>query len=717
MNAILDPRKVNASRRGFLKTSAAIGGGLIIGLHLPSKNFAADLKPVSANAWVRIAPDNTITLICHRNEMGQDVHTSLALLVAEELGVDVNKVAIEQAPVDPVYINALLGGQITGGSTSIRDAWEKLRMAGATARVMLVTAASNEWKVPVAECTVQNGYVVHKDGRRESYGKLADAAAKMPVPTQVELKKPADFTQIGKQQHRLDTHAKARGQATFGLDVKQPGMVYAAIEQCPVIGGKVVKVDDTKAKAIKGVIAVVDIGEGVAVVADHYWTAKTAREALAITWDYGPGAGLSTEKIHASLREGAKKDGAIVKQNGDSAAAMKKAAKTIHAEYESQLLAHATLEPMNCLALVSDNGCDIWASTQFPQGAQGVAAARSGVPAERVRIWPQFIGGGFGRRLDVDFIGQAAAIAKAVSGKPVKMIWTREDDIRNDFYRPASHHTLSAGLDASGNLVAFESQMVSASVTNRMFPGVVKNDLDPFMTEGAANLTYDIPNAMQRVVIQEFGLRVGYWRSVSHALNAFAIEGFVDELAHAAGKDPLAFRLALLGNQPRQRAVLERVAKESGWGEKLPAGRARGIASMESYDTHQALVAEVSQSAGKIKIDKLTYVVDPGIAVHPDQIVAQIQSGAVSGLINALRSKITLKDGRVEQSNFHDFLLLRMNQMPKVDVVVIEGGDKPGGIGEVGVPLVAPAIANAVFALNGKRVRSLPLADAKIEFV
>jgi len=707
----------NAARRDFLKASALLGGGLIVGLSLPAKNFAADLKPVAANAWVRIAPDNTITLICHRNEMGQDVHTSLALLVAEELGVDVNKVRVEQAPVDPVYINALLGGQITGGSTSIRDAWDKLRNAGATARLMLVAAAANAWKVPAAECSVDDGFVVHKGGRRETYGKLADAAAKLPVPGEVALKPRAQFTQIGKQQHRLDTHAKARGKATFGLDVSQPGMVYASIEQCPVIGGKVASVDGTKAKAIKGVIAVVDIGDAVAVVADHFWVAKTAREALAITWDQGAGAGLSTERIRATLRDGAKKDGAIVKQSGDSAAALKTAAKTFHADYESQLLAHATLEPMNCLALVGDKGCDIWTSTQFPQGAQGIAAARSGVATERVRIWPQFIGGGFGRRLDVDFIGQAAAIAKAVPGKPVKMIWTREDDIRNDFYRPASLHTMSAGLDAQGNLVAFESKMVSASITNRMFPGVVKNDLDPFMTEGAANLTYAIPNSMQRVVIQELGLRVGYWRSVSHALNAFAIEGFIDELAHAAGKDPVAFRLALLDQQPRQRAVLERVAKESGWADKLPAGRARGVASMESYDTHQALVAEISQAGDKIRLDKLTYVVDPGIAVHPDQVVAQIQSGAVSGLINALRSKITLKDGRVEQSNFHDFLLLRTNQMPKIEVVVIEGGDKPGGIGEVGVPLVAPAIANAVFALTGKRARSLPLSDEKIEFV
>jgi len=713
MNAILD----SLSRREFLKTSAAAGGGLIVGLSLSGVNFAADLKPVRANAWVRIAPDNKITLICHRNEMGQDVHTSLALLVAEELDVDVSKVAVEQAPVDPVYINSMLGAQITGGSTSIRDAWTKLREAGATARTLLVTAAANRWKVPADQCTVKDGFVSHTNGKRLSYGELAGAAGKLPAPATVTLKKPADFTQIGKQRHRLDSPAKARGQAIFGLDVAQPGMVYASLEQCPVIGGKVAAVDDSNAMAIKGVLAVVNIGEGVAVVADHYWTAKTAREALHITWDYGPAAALTTEKIYATLKEGAKRDGAVVKQAGDAAAALKTASKVLRAEYELQLLAHSTLEPMNCLALVSDKGCDIWVSTQFPQGAHGVAAARSGIEGARVRIWSQFVGGGFGRRLDVDFIGQAAAIAKAMPGKPVKLIWTREDDTRNDFYRPASYHTLAGGLDATGNLIAFDYKMVSSSITNRLFPGVVKNDLDSFMTEGSINLTYDIPNAMQRVVIQEYGLRSGYWRSVSHALNAFAIEGFIDELAHAAGKDPLAFRLTLLDQQPRQKAVLQRVGIESGWGDALPAGGARGLAMMESYGTYQALVAEVRSTPEGTKLEKLTYVVDPGIAVHPDQVIAQIHSGAVSGLINTLRSKITLKDGRVEQSNFHNFPLLRMNQMPQITVILLEGGAEPGGMGEVGVPLVAPAIANAMFALTGKRARSLPLSDSNIEFV
>lgn len=712
MNAIIR----SASRREFLKTSAAIGGGLIVGFHLPEAVLAADLKAVDENAWVRITPDNRITLICHRNEMGQDVYTSLALLVAEELGVNVSKVTIEQAPVNPVYINAMLGAQITGGSTSIRDAWTKLRQAGATARVLLETAAANRWNVPADKCLAQEGFVTYGD-KRLSYGELAEAASKLPVPASVALKQPAMFTQIGKHRHRLDSHAKARGQAKYGLDVSQPGMVYASLEQCPVLGGKVAAVDDSKAKAIKGVLAVVNVGEGVAVVADHYWTAYTARGALEITWDYGPAAALTTEQIYATLREGAKQDGAIVRQAGDAAAALKAAAKTVSAEYQSQLLAHATLEPMNCLALVSDKGCDIWTSTQFPQGAQGVAAARSGVDAERTRIWPQFVGGGFGRRLDVDFIGQAAAIAKAVPGRPVKLIWTREDDTHHDFYRPASYHTLAGGLDADGRLVAFEYKMVSSSITNRMFPGVVKNGLDGFMTEGSVDLAYDIPNAMQRVVIQEYGLRSGYWRSVSHALNAFAIEGFFDELAHAAGKDPVAFRLALLDKQPRQKAVLERVARESGWGSALPAGSARGLAMMESYETHQALVAQVSKSGTGIKLDSLTYVVDPGIAVHPDQIVAQLQSGAVTGLINTLRSKVTLKGGRVEQSNFDDFLLLRMNQMPRIEVIVMPGGDKPGGIGEVGVPLVAPAVANAVFALTGTRVRSLPLSDSGIQFV
>jgi isoquinoline 1-oxidoreductase subunit beta len=716
----MNARVHSSSRRDFLKTSVTVGGGLVVGLYLPQGSFArsgAEAGTDALNAWVRIAPDNTITLICHRNEMGQDVHTSLALLVAEELNVDVNRVTIQQAPVDPVYVNALLGAQITGGSTAIRDAWMKLREAGATARVQLVGAAASRWKVTAAECVAKDGFVSHSSGKRASYGELADAAAKLPAPTKVALKSPAEFTQIGKQQHRLDSPAKARGQAIFGLDVVQPGMLYASLEQCPVIGGKALSVDDSAAKAMKGVVAVVNIGEGVAVVADHYWTAKTARDALRITWDYGPAATLTTEAIYATLKDGAKQDGAIVKQAGDAIAGLKSAAKVLRAEYNLQLLAHATLEPMNCLALVSEKGCDIWTSTQFPQGAQGVAAARSGVDAAKVRIWPQFVGGGFGRRLDIDFIGQAAAIAKALPGKPVKMIWTREDDTRNDFYRPASYHTLAGGLDAKGNLVAFDYKMVSSSITNRLFPGVVKDGLDGFMTEGSINLTYGIPNAMQRVVIQEYGLRSGYWRSVSHALNGFAIEAFMDELAQAAGKDPVAFRLALLEKEPRQRAVLERVAKEAGWGTALPAGSARGLAMMESYGTYQALIAEIRKTTDGLKVEKLTYVVDPGIAVHPDQVIAQIQSGAVSGLINTLRNKITLKNGRVEQSNFNDFPLLRMYQMPEIKVVLVPSGDTPGGMGEVGVPLVAPAIANAVFALTGTRVRALPLSDFKIDFV
>ena len=714
----MSSRLESASRRRFLKTSAAAGGGLIVGLYLPASSFAVDhLTLVNENAWVRIAPDNRITLICDRNEMGQDVYTSLALLVAEELGVDVNTMAIEQAPVNPVYVNSLLGAQITGGSSSIRDAWAKLREAGATARVQLITAAANRWKVPPAQCTVKDGFVTHPSGKRLSYGELADAAAQLPAPKQVELKKPADFTQIGKQRHRLDSPPKARGQAIFGLDVVQPGMVYASLEQCPVLGGKVVSVDDSKARAVKGVIEVVNIGEGVAVVADRYWTAKTARDALQITWDYGPAANLTNEKIYATLEEGAKNDGAIVKQAGDAAAAMKTANKTLRAEYKLQLLAHSTLEPMNCLALVGEKGCDIWTSTQYPQGAQGIAARRSGVEPAKVRIWSQFVGGGFGRRLDFDYIGQAAAIAKAVPDKPVKLIWTREDDTRNDFYRPASYHTLAGGLDADGKFVAFEYKMVSSSITNRLFPGVVKDGIDGFMTEGSVDLTYDIPNAMQRVVIQEYGLRSGYWRSVSHALNAFAIEGFMDELAHAAGKDPIEFRLALLDKQPRQKAVLERVAKESGWGNALPAGSARGVAMMESYTTYQALVAEIRKTPDGLKLERLTYVIDPGIAVHPDQIIAQIQSGAVSGMMNTLRCKITLKDGRIQQSNFNNFPMVRMYEMPEIKVVLVESSESPGGMGEVGVPLVGPAVANAVFALTGIRARSLPLSDWNAQFV
>ncbi|HEV7618095.1 MAG TPA: molybdopterin cofactor-binding domain-containing protein [Burkholderiaceae bacterium] len=717
MNATTD-----LSRRRFLQVSAVAGGGLLVGFSLGSPAEAQTAPATTAsgarfepNAWIRVASDGAVTIVCPRNEMGQDVYNSLTMLVTEELAVDPRRVTVEQAPVNPVYINKMLGGQITGGSTSVRDAWEPLRHAGAATRIVLVNAAAAQWKVSTTECRAENGYVVHGN-QRLSYGELASAAAKQAVPKNVPLKPVNQFTVIGKPLPRLDGADKARGRTVFGLDVSQPGMLYAALAPCPVLGGKVASFDAGMAEKRPGVRKVVNIGDGVAVVADHYWMAKSALADLKIQWDEGPAAKLDTAAIYAKLEGAQSARFAVIKHAGDPAKVFAKS-KPIEATYRAQMLAHATLEPQNCLARVaSDGGVDVWVSTQFPQGAHGAAAQAAGVKPEQVRIHSQFIGGGFGRRLDFDFVPQAVLIAKALPGTPVKLIWSREDDTTHDVYRPPSVHLLRASLDGS-RVQAFTHTMISPSISQRAFPLTVKDGIDDFMIEGVKNITYDIPNIDMRTIIQEVGIKVGYWRSVSNANNAWAIESFVDELAHAARQDPLAFRLAMLDKIPRQRAALERVAREAGYSAKPAKGRAFGIASMECYDTYVALVAELSGSADKVKLEKLTYVADCGVAVHPDQAIAQLEGGAVTGLINAIRSKVTLKNGRVEQTNFNNFPIPRMNEVPPTRIVLIANGEKPGGLGEVGVPLVAPAIANGVFALTGKRIRSLPLEDGGIRFV
>jgi CO/xanthine dehydrogenase Mo-binding subunit len=707
MRSVLD-----VSRREFLRVSALAGGGLALGLRLGGPAEAASDR-FEPNAWVTIQSDGSITLVSSRNEMGQDVHTSLVMLIAEELAVDPQRVRVSEAPPNPIYLNKLMGVQITGGSTSVRDAWDPLRQAGATARSMLVAAAAERWKVPAAECSARNGAVVH-GGKSLGYGELVATAARQPVPKSVALKPARDFEVIGKAVPRLDAADKTRGRATYGIDVQQPGMVYAALAMCPVVGGRVAAFDAGAALERPGVRKAVSLGEGVAVVADHYWTARSALADLEIHWDEGPAAALDTASIHAALEKAQDRPGAVVKQAGNAEAVFAKA-QPVEARYTCPMLAHMTLEPPNCTARVDGEGVEVWVGTQFPQGAQAIAAQVAGVPPERVRIHPQFIGGGFGRRLDVDFIGQSVAIAKAVPGTPVKLIWSREDDVAHDFYRPPSLHRLRAVLE-NGRVVALAHKMISPSVTARMFPGAVKDGIDGFMTEGIVDFTYDIPNLDFRTVIQEVGIPVGYWRSVSNALNAFAIESFIDELAHAARRDPVDYRLAMLASKPRQHAVLQRAARESGYKAAPGAGRAFGVASMQCYQTHVALVAEVSGTAGEAKIEKLTCALDCGVAVHPDQVVAQLQSGTVTGLIHALRSKVTVKNGRVEQANFDSFPIPRMTDVPPIEVVLMPSGDPPGGIGEVGVPLVAPALANAVFALTGKRIRSLPLEDGGIRF-
>ena len=697
------------SRRDFLKTGAAAGGVLLLGVVLPEARAQSAAATTSMpNAWVKIGSDDTITILSARSEMGQGVYTALPTLVAEELEVDLAKVKVEIAPAGAIYINSLLGGQITGGSTSVVEGYDKLRLAGAQARTMLVAAAAQKWGVDPSACRAANGVVQGPGGEKASYGQLAEAASKLPVPTDVKLKDYKASRYVGKPINRLDSAAKIDGTAEYGIDVKLPGMLYASLAQCPVIGGKVASLDSARAKAMPGVKHVVQITDGVAVVANSWWQAKAARDVLDIKWDEGAGRALSTATIAAALKAAAAKPGAVIKKQGDVEAGAKGAAKSLQADYELPFLAHAAMEPMNFTADVQKDSCLVYGPTQFQQLAQGVAAQVTGLKPEQVTVKTTFLGGGFGRRIDVDFIGQAAEISKAIGGGPVKLVWTREDDITHDFYRPTSYHQMSGALDAQGRPVVLKFHLTSPSVTSRLFPPVVKDGVDPFMTEASA-VPYDIPNQLADVVIHDTGLRVGYWRSVSHALNSFAYESFMDELAVAAGKDPYEFRRALLDKQPRLKHVLELAATKSGWGTKLPAGRARGIALMEGYGTSMAQVAEVSVTGNKVRVHRVTVAADPGRMVNPNIVRQQLEGSIIYGLSAALYGEITLKDGRVQQTNFHDYPVVRMPDSPAIDIHIVDSDEKPAGIGEPGTALISPAVANAVFAATGKRLRKLPL--------
>ena len=698
----------NPSRRTFLKSGAAVGGGLVIGVSLPGmfNNAFAAADSSAINAWVRIGSDNSITILCARSEMGQGVVMALPTLVAEELEVDLNKVKVEFAPPGEVYINSMLGGQLTGGSTSVRDAWEKLRIAGAQARMMLVAAAAQEWGVDTAKCTARNGMVSGPKGKMAKYGQLAEAASKLPVPKDVVLKDPSKFRYVGKPLKRMDTAGKITGKTEFGIDVKLPGMLYAALAQCPVIGGKVVSFDAAKAKGMPGVKHVVQITDGVAVVADSWWQAKQARDAIDVKWDEGPNKALNSESVSAGLATAMSQPGAQIKQQGNVAEAMKTAAKTVQATYEMPFLSHSPLEPMNFTADVRKDSALLIGSIQFQQLAMGMASAITGLKPEQITIKTTFLGGGFGRRIDCDYMAQAVEISKTV-GAPVKLVWTREDDMTHDFYRPISLTQMSGGLDASGKPVALSFKMSSPSVTARLFPPLVKDGVDPLMTE-AILVPYDIPNQSVATVIHDTGLRVGYMRSVSHALNVFANESFIDEMAAAAGKDPYEYRLALLDKQPRFKNVLQLAAEKAGWGKPLPSGRARGIGLMEGYDTYMAQVAEVSVVDGAVKVHRVVVAVDLGRMVNPNIVEQQIESNIVFGLTALLYGDITLKDGRVQQSNFHEYKLLRMPECPKIEMHIVKSTEKPGGIGEPGMALLSPTVANAVFALTGKRLRKMP---------
>jgi isoquinoline 1-oxidoreductase beta subunit len=712
---------MSLARRDFLKSTAVITGGLVLALNLPgcskpqnSAGAAGGAHGFDANAWLRIGTDNSITFFCDRAEMGQGVYTSLPMLLAEELGVALNRIKVEFAPANTVYTNSLLGTQMTGASSSVRDAWEKLRKAGAQARTMLVTAAAREWGVPANACRVEeDATIVSPYGKRMRFGEVADAASKLPVPENVTLKDPGQFRLIGTPAKRLDTPLKVDGRAQYGIDVRLPDMLYAALAQPPVLGGQVKSFDDSAAKTMPGFKATVKTSSGVAVVADSWWRARKARDALKIEWDAGPNAGLSDAVILRGLQHAAPQEGKVARKDGDVQAAIKSAARTVNREYQLPLLAHATLEPQNCTADVRADRCDIYVPTQVQLIAQGAAAKAAGLKPEQVNVHTTFLGGGFGRRLDVDFIPAAVEASKAV-GKPVKLLWTREDDMTHDNYRPPAYDTVTAAFDKDGRFTAFKLHLVGPSITARMFPAVVEKTVDPFAVEAAANYPYDVPNVLVDYLQHEIGINVGYTRSVSHALNCFVVESFMDELAFDAKKDPVEYRLGLLEKQPRYLQVLKMATREARYG-SAPKGHFHGVAVMEGYGTYMAQVAEVSLAEdGKVKVHRITCAVDCGQQINPDTIVAQVEGSIVFGLTSALWGEINLQNGRVQQTNFDTYRLLRMQEMPRIETHLVDSSEAPGGIGEPATALVAPAVCNAIYAGTGRRLRSLPLARHRL---
>jgi isoquinoline 1-oxidoreductase beta subunit len=707
-----------STRRQFLKTSAAAGGGLLIAINLPGCSqepaapaLANPTSPVQANAWLRIETDGSIVFLSDRSEMGQGVYTSLSTLLAEELDVPVESIRIEAAPPGDVYINSLLGGQITGGSTSVRDAWEKLRRAGAEARLRLTAAAAQHWGVDAATLRAENGAIVNGAGERLTYGQLATAAAALPVPQDVALKPVSAFAQVGKSRTRLDTKAKVMGQAPYGIDQRFPNMLFGALAQPPALGGSVQSFDAAAARGMPGVREVLQVRSGIVVLADTWYQARQARDAVQIQWNAGPNASMTNESIVAGLRNALDTgEPKLPRNEGDADAALASAGRKLDAIYELPLLAHATLEPQNCTVVPDGDSLHVYAPTQVQQAAQAAAASASGLPPERVFIHTTYLGGGFGRRLEVDFISAAVEAARAVN-RPVKVVWTREDDTTHDYYRPPYLNRCSAALKDDGSLAAWKYEICGPSITSRWAPAVVETMVDPFVVEAATNYPYDADNVRVSFVQHEVGFDVGYWRSVSHATNCFAIECFMDELAAAAGKDPYEYRLSLLSRQaePRWRRVLERGAARAGWG-RAPAGRYQGLALMEGYGTYLALVAEISLDAGKVRVHKMSGAVDIGQMVNPSIVDQQIKGGIVFGLSAALWGDITIQNGQVQQKNFDTYRVVRMNESPEIDVEIIAMGDAPGGIGEPTVSVVAPAVCNAIHAATKQRIRSLPIA-------
>ena len=707
------------SRRKFLKDGAALMGGLVIGFYLPVRSdraYAADAQPKPVyppNAFIRIARDSSITIVVNKSEMGQGVYTSMPMLIAEELEADWSRIHIESAPVAAVYNHTSFGMQLTGGSSSVPSSWEQLRRVGASGRIMLIRAAAQKWNVPEGECYAENSQVIHaSSGKKTSYGELADAAAKQPLPDNVPLKSPKDFKLIGKPVKRLDTPAKTNGSAEFGLDVRLPNMLTVVIARSPVFGGKVKRFDATKALKQPRVRGVYQVPSGIAVAATGFWPARVARELLEIEWDEGPGAALSTPKMRAEYLELAKKPGAVARKDGDIEQGFKSAFRSVSAEYEVPYLAHATMEPLNVVVDLKPHRCTIWTGTQAQTMDRNMAAKTAGLKPEQVEIHTTFLGGGFGRRANPrsDFVQEAVQVAKVI-GKPIKVVWTREDDMRGGYYRPMWADHIEAGIGRDGRPLAWKHTIVGQSiVADTLFePMLTKNGIDATSVEGASDLPYLIPNLQVELHSPKNVVPVQWWRSVGHSHTAFVVETMIDELAHLAGKDPVAYRLDILPAESRYRGVLQLAAEKAGWGKtRLPDHHAYGVAVHKSFESYVAQVAEVSLENGKVRVHRVVAAVDCGMVVNPDGVRQQIEGAIVFGLSAALHGAITLENGRVMQSNFDQYTPLRISEMPQVEVYIVESSEHPTGIGEPGTPPIAPAVANALFALTGKRLRRMP---------
>jgi isoquinoline 1-oxidoreductase beta subunit len=706
------------SRRALLTAGAAVGGGLLIGVGVaagaestaaPGRDGQSGFAP---NAFVRIDPSGQVTVTLAYVEMGQGTYTSIPMLIAEELEVDLASIRLEHAPPnDKLYANPLVGFQATGGSTAIRAAYEPMRRAGATARVLLVQAAAGRWNVQPGSCRAEKGHVHHApSGRRSAYGALASEAARLPLPSNVSLKPLSEHKLIGTAARRLDSAAKVDGSAVYGIDAQVPNMRFAALLQSPAYGGRLLSLDDSRARKVRGVRQIVRLPDCVAVVADHTGAARKGLAALALEWDDGPNAALDTAALVDAMRVASMGPAVTVRREGDHARAMSQATTRLEAIYQVPFLAHAPMEPMNCTVHVKKDGCEVWVGTQVLSRAQAIAAEVSGFPLDKVVVHNHLLGGGFGRRLDVDGVARAVQIAKEVDA-PVKVTWSREEDIRRDLYRPYFYDRVAAGLDATGRPVAWSHRITGSSIVKRWLPAAFKDGLDFDTIDGAERPPYDLPNILVEYVNHEPPqIPTAFWRGVGPTHNIFVVESFIDELAAAAKKDPGAFRLSLVDANPRAKGVLQLALDRSRWGRALPAGQGRGVALQFAFGTFLALVAEVEVPAtGQVKCARVVCAVDCGVVVNADTVRAQIQSAVVFGLSAALHGQITFKGGRVEQSNFHDYRPLRMNETPSFEIHIVKSSEPPGGMGEPGTSCLAPALTNAIFAASGKRVRTLPV--------